>query len=174
MVPPSCLWLCRNPESSPSPNMTTSRLSWTSLSSGAWVWVHSGNYERVSSTTVPQFERKSPQWTCVFFVFHREWDGRGAKTFADSTAPTSACATRRPAAAPRWAAGTCRSTKLISLWSRRRTMCQAAAGASPVTTGRSLQKQPPRRRNSSCGSDGTTHRSSVPLQALPGLKTLLC
>lgn len=111
---------------------------------------------------------------CLFFVFHRELDGGGAKTFADSTAPTSACATRRPAAAPRWAAGTCRPTKLISPSSRRRTMCQAAAGGSPVTTGRSLQMQPLRRQNSSCGSDGTTRRSSVPLQALPGLKTLLC
>lgn len=106
-------------------------------------------------------------------VFHREWGGGEVPTFADSTAPTFACAMRRSAAAPRWAATTCRSTKRTSLKSRRRTMCLTAAGVSPATTGRSLQWQLRRRRNSSCGLDGTTRRKTVRLQVPPGLKTLL-
>lgn len=99
----------------------------------------------------------------VWGVFHRELGGEEVPTFADSTAPTSACAMRRSAAAPWWAAATCRCTKLTSPKSRRRTMCQATAGVSPATTGRSLQRQLSRRRNSSCGLDGTTRQKNARL-----------
>lgn len=165
------MWHCRNPESSPSRNMTTSRPSWTSPSLGTW-----GNYERISSTIVPQSLYKCE---CVYvlfvvgFFFHRGWGGGEVPTFADSTAPTSACATRRSTAVPEWAPATCPSTKLTSLKKRRRTMCLAAAGVSPATTGWSLHRRPRRRWNSSCGLDDTTRQKNVRLQAPPGLKTLL-
>lgn len=81
VVWPSHLWHSRNPESSPSPNMTTSRPSWTSPSLGTWVWVHSGNYKRVSSTIVPQ-----SYCECVFLFCFFTGSGAAAKFQPSQTA----------------------------------------------------------------------------------------
>lgn len=135
-----------------------------------WVWVHSGNYVAVTSA------ERNPSFDVTLVCIYREWDAGGVLIFPISTPPTSACATMKPTAAPERPVGTCQSTRLILRLSRQQIMSQAAPGGSPATTGRSLQRQLWRRRNSSCGLDETTTSGAIQLPTpryLPGPRILL-